>query len=94
MHCTGCGAEINENAQACPKCGCPTQKKAISTKSRTVYIILALFFGDWGLHNFYAGRTDVAVKQLLLCLFCGISWIWAIHDIFTVKKDGEGRDFA
>ncbi len=98
MHCTGCGAEINENAQACPKCGCPTQKANTSAKSRTVYILLGLFLGSLGIHNFYAGRTGAAIGQLLVTILSMgvlsiISWIWAIIDIISVKKDGSGKDF-
>ncbi len=62
-------------------------------KSRTVYIILGLFLGSLGIHNFYAGRTGVAIAQLLLCWTC-VTWLWALIEILTVKKDGEGRDFA
>lgn len=46
-----------------------------------------------GGHNFYAGRTGVAIAQLLLCWTC-ITWFWALIEILTVTKDGEGKDFA
>ena len=38
-------------------------------KSRLVYILLALFLGYLGVHNFYAGYTKKAVIQLLISLF-------------------------
>ena len=38
-------------------------------KSRGVYIILGLFFGCLGIHNFYAGRNGVGVAQLLITIF-------------------------
>lgn len=97
--CIGCGAEINENALACPQCGCPTQTTTVSTKSRKTYIILGIFFGALGIHNFYAERTGFAIGQLLVTILSMgylsvISWIWAIIDIIIVKKDGEGKDFV
>lgn len=68
-------------------------------KSRLIYILLAIFLGGLGIHNFYAGRMGSAVAQLLISLLsCGIlspiTWIWAIIDIITVKTDGEGRPFT
>lgn len=100
MFCPGCGEQINDNAQACPKCGCPIAKKnEAGAKSRITYIILGIFFGTLGVHNFYAGRTGPAVGQLLLTLLtlgfgAIITWIWMIVEIITVTKDGKGKDFC
>lgn len=67
--------------------------------SRVVYILLGLFLGSLGIHNFVAKRTGVAVAQLLITLLslftlAFISGIWALIDICTVTKDGEGRSFS
>ena len=66
-------------------------------KSRLVYIILALFLGGFGVHNFYAGYTRNAVIQLLLTLFLGwtgigalVVLVWVIIDIIQVTKDVSG----
>lgn len=66
-------------------------------KSRGVYIILGLFFGCLGIHNFYAGRLGVGLAQLLITLVLGwfvvglvITAIWAIIELFMVKADGAG----
>lgn len=68
-------------------------------KSRLIYILLAIFLGGLGIHNFYAGRMGSAVAQLLITLLsCGIlsliTLIWVIIDIITVRTDGEGRPFT
>lgn len=70
-------------------------------KQRIVYIILGLFLGSLGIHNFYAGRTGKAVTQLLITLLLGwlvlpavAVFIWVIIEICTVTKDGTGRDFC
>ncbi len=65
-------------------------------KSRLAYILLAIFLGGFGIHNFYAGYKKTAVIQLLLTLLtCGIgsivSCIWAIVDAVTVTQDSDGR---
>ena len=64
-------------------------------KSRTAYVLLAFFFGGFGVHNFYAGRSGMAIAQLLITLLSagflsGISAIIALFEIFSVKVDGRG----
>lgn len=66
-------------------------------KSRLAYILLGIFLGSLGIHNFYAGYTTRGVIQLLITVVsCGtlsvVSWIWAIIDIVTVTKDANGVD--
>ena len=70
-------------------------------KSRVTYILLALFLGGLGIHNFYAGRTGCGVGQLLITLFlCWlifpifIIWLWVIIEMCVVNKDGNGVPFA
>lgn len=77
-------------------------------KSRLVYILLALFLGGFGVHNFFAGHTKRAIAQLLtnigLMILDVISLgatsflhlgllVWIIIDICTIKKDAQGVDF-
>ena len=59
-------------------------------KSRFVYQVLAVFLGSLGIHNFYAGRTGIAITQLLISC-TGASSIWALIEILAIKKDGSGR---
>lgn len=70
---------------------------AISSRSRGVYIILGLFLGCLGIHNFYAGHSGKGVAQLLITLILGIfvigffiTAVWALIDIIAVKTDGNG----
>ena len=68
---------------------------ATPPKSRSAYVLLAFFFGGLGIHNFYAGRTGMAIAQLLITLLsagflAGISGLIALFEIFTVKVDGKG----
>jgi TM2 domain-containing membrane protein YozV len=68
-------------------------------KSRTTYIVLGIFLGVFGIHNFYAGYTGRAVGQLCLTVltlgYLGIvSWVWAIIEICTVEKDSTGLRFS
>lgn len=68
-------------------------------KSRTTFIVLGIFLGGLGIHNFYAGYTGRAVGQLCLTVltlgYLGIvSWIWAIIEICIVEKDSTGQRFS
>jgi len=65
-----------------------------SDKSRLTYIIIALFLGAWGIHNFYAGHTGRAIIQLLLGITifgCFITVPWCILDMICTKRDGDGK---
>ncbi len=76
-------------------------------KSRSTYIVLGIFLGALGIHNFYAGYTGKAVGQLCLSvLMLGmlsivswawvlliVSWVWAIVEICIVDKDSTGLSF-
>lgn len=68
-------------------------------KDRTAYVLLAIFTGFLGIHNFYAGNTARGVIQLLLsvlgaCLSLWILvWIWCIIEAIVVKEDGKGVPF-
>jgi hypothetical protein len=70
-------------------------------KSRVAFILLGVFLGLFGIHNFYAGYTGKALTQLLLNLFLfwtvivplGIS-IWVLVEVITISHDAQGRPFA
>ncbi len=68
-------------------------------KTRVIFVLLGIFLGVFGVHNFYAGYAKKGAIQLcvtLLSCFYGavISWIWAIIEICTVNQDAEGTQFV
>ena len=68
-------------------------------KERLIYILLGLFLGSLGVHNFYAGYTGKAVAQLLITLLSLgtgsiIVSIWVIVEVCTVRTDARGIPFA
>ena len=99
MFCSVCDNEISQRGMLCVKCGAPTGWEAvISTpaKSRLAYILLGFFLGGLGIHNLYAGYVRRGVAQLTISLatcwlvlpLIGV-WIWALFEIFKVKKDAQ-----
>ena len=64
--------------------------------SRTTYILLGLFFGCLGMHNFYAGYSGRGAIQLISTLLC-IGWafvpLWVLIEVCTETRDGNGVPF-
>ena len=76
-------------------------------KSKMIAGIFAILLGSFGIHNFYIGKNNIAITQLLLStigalITCGISaivvYIWALIEgimIFTgnIDRDVNGVPF-
>jgi TM2 domain-containing membrane protein YozV len=74
---------------------------AASGKSKVAFILLGIFLGQLGIHNFYAGYTNKGLIQLLLSLLLcwtfivpTIIWIWAIVEVCTIGVDAQGAPFT
>ena len=72
-----------------------------SDKSRVAYILLGLFIGTLGIHNFYAGYNGRGIAQLLVTLLLGwwtglifFVWIWNLVEIIAVSKDAQGLQMS
>ena len=82
--CRNCGAEVNENAAICIKCGAwikEEPKVQKTDKEWLVVLLLCFFLGSFGIHRFYVGKTGTAILQLLTCGGCGI---WALIDFIMI----------
>jgi TM2 domain-containing membrane protein YozV/RNA polymerase subunit RPABC4/transcription elongation factor Spt4 len=64
--CSRCGAQIDFQAEICPKCGVSASQPK-SVKSRTTAILLALFLGGLGVHKFYLGQTGWGIAYFIFC---------------------------
>jgi TM2 domain-containing membrane protein YozV len=69
-------------------------------KSRVAFVLLGLFLGGLGIHNFYAGYTGKGVTQLLITLLAGwlilplaLIGLWVLIEIITETKDAQGIRF-
>ncbi len=104
MYCKQCGGKILDAAAVCVKCGVATGVSSVPrspTKDRVVYVLLGIFLGYFGIHNFYAGYIARAVSQLLITLLLG--WlvvplfavaIWILVEVCSVSQDAQGNPFS
>jgi len=95
--CRDCEAEILENAEICPKCGCRQLNSSVanrkhqcevSQKSRLAACLLCLFLGDLGIHRFYVGKVGTGIAMIFTLGGLGI---WALID-FIMICFGEFKD--
>ncbi len=101
MYSRGCGSEISDHAVICPKCGVATGVPMPTSRagtSRIGFILLGLFLGFFGVHNFYAGYHGRGATQLLITILTG--WLilplfllafWVIIEVITVDTDAENK---
>jgi len=113
MYCSHCGALISDKAAICVKCGVPTAGGAANRAfagsggggmiptSRVSFVLLGIFLGWLGVHNFVAGYTGKGVAQLAITILIG--WfivpllavgIWNIVEVCTVTQDAKGVPFS
>ena len=103
MFCSHCGQEILDQAAVCIHCGIATGRGtvAVNGKSLAAFILLGVFLGVFGIHNFYAGYAGKGVAQILITFLIG--WliapliavgIWVIIEVCTVRKDARGVPFT
>ena len=111
--CWYCAETIKINAKICKHCGHTIdqhlknhqdQQRELNQPgvSRVGFILLGLFLGGLGIHNFYAGYAGRGITQLLLSIsgifLCFIPnivvFIWNIIELCAVDVDGHGRKMS
>lgn len=77
----------------------------MSDKKKIVALLLAIFLGQLGIHNFYLGYTKKGVIQLCVSLLLSWTyvaplaiWIWALVEGINAYQgklpDADGRPLA
>jgi TM2 domain-containing membrane protein YozV len=77
--------------------GYPVQQ-VVTAKSRVTFVLLGLFFGCLGIHNFYAGYSGKGAIQLVITITLGwlfgiglfITGFWALIEVIAVNTDAHG----
>ncbi len=77
----------------------PKTVKKVTTKlsnkrvSKTIYAILTILLGTFGINKFYAGKVKAGILSILFC-WTGIPTILSVAEFITVlteKKDKDGK---
>ncbi len=93
--CGNCGSEINPGAAICIKCGAAVKTAAAGSeqKSKLVAVLLALFVGYVGIHDFYLGYTKYGVIKIILTVCTGVGGsIWALIDLIRLLTGSISTD--
>ena len=61
----------------------------VGQTNRMSYVLMAIFFGQLGIHNFYASRMDIGIVQLFIGLSNLVGFI--IISIVSLATEGAGR---
>ena len=70
--CHSCGKPMNSDQTVCMQCGSANKlSSGAAAKSKMTAGLLGIFFGSFGVHNFYLGYTPKAVIQLV-CTVVGL----------------------
>ena len=104
--CVKCGVELEDSAIFCDECGekqpmpeatTPQANVKVGAKKRVTAGLLGIFFGGFGVHNFYLGFHIKAIIQILLSVFCcGIGGIWGFVEgililVNKINVDAKGE---
>ncbi len=85
--CANCGNAVPENAEVCMSCGVAIKKAAggeIGGQDKIVMILICLFLGGIGIHNFMMGETKKGVFKIIMSFCCGIGGILALIDLIKI----------
>lgn len=64
-------------------------RSPVGQTSRMSYVLMAIFFGQLGIHNFYASRMDIAIVQLFIGLSNLVGLV--IISFVSLATEGQGR---
>jgi len=85
--CKNCGNQVEETAQFCLKCGVAIANNNgdyLNGQDKIVMILVCLFLGGLGIHNFMMGETKKGVFKIIMSFVCGIGGILALIDLIKI----------
>ena len=84
--CANCGNTLAPNADVCMSCGVAVNKATgdLNGQDKIVMILICLFLGGLGIHNFMMGETKKGVFKIIMSFCCGIGSILALIDLIKI----------
>ncbi len=99
MFCKNCGAEIDEKAEICPRCGVRVKPVPISTEKKSSGIAAIASFFIPGLGQIYNGEIGKGILFIIfsfiffILIFIGIGlillplfWVYNIYDAYKTAE--------
>lgn len=91
QYCSNCGNAVNPNAEVCLNCGVALKKAEaknetayLNGQDKVVMILICLFLGGFGVHNFMMGETKKGIFRIVMSFVCGIGGILALIDLIKI----------
>lgn len=89
--CSNCGNTVAPNAEVCLSCGVALKKANaagdLGGKDKIVIILVCLFLGGLGIHNFMMGETKKGVFKIIMSFLCGLGGLLALIDLIKILMD-------
>lgn len=88
--CPNCGQPVAEYAEVCLSCGVSLKKAVegnLAGKDKTMLIIVCLFLGGIGIHNFIMGETKKGIVKIVASMCFGLGAILALIDLIRICTD-------
>jgi len=84
--CANCGNTLPPNADVCMSCGVAVNKATgdLNGQDKIVMILICLFLGGLGIHNFMMGETKKGIFRIIMSFCCGIGAIFALIDLIKI----------
>ena len=93
-YCPNCGQPVNPAAAVCVTCGVALHSAPaggngayLNGKDKVTIILVCLFLGGLGIHNFMMGETKKGVARIIGSFLCGIGGILALIDLIKIITD-------
>lgn len=86
-YCANCGKQMTANADVCLNCGVANKKandNNLNGQDKVVMILLAVFIGGLGIHNFMMGESKKGIFRIIMSFFCGLGYIFAFIDAIKI----------
>lgn len=84
--CANCGNTVDPSADVCMNCGVAIKKAGgdLNGQDKVVMILVCLFLGGLGIHNFMMGESKKGIFRIVMSLCCGLGAIFALIDLIKI----------